>query len=68
MNRLILTALNRFMGQTVNKGVQVAIKKVSDKAQVAIETTPMDTKHPPGTSETVKLAHHLGKIAGKFLG
>ena len=68
MNRLILTALNRFMGQTVNKGVQVAIKTVSATAQVAIETTPMDTRHPPGTSQTVKLAHHLGKITGKFLG
>ena len=68
MNRLILATLNRVMGQTVNKGVQVALKKVGEKAQTAIETTPMDTKHPPGTSETVKLAHHLGKIAGKFLG
>eukprot|EP01036_Dinobryon_divergens_P001922 gene1922-2528_t len=47
------------MGQTVNKGVQVAIKKVSDKAQVAIETTPMDTKHPPGTSETEPLVDSL---------
>ena len=68
MNRLIIATLNRVMGQTVNKGVQVALKKVGEKAQTAIETTPMDTKHPPGTSETVKLAHHLGKIAGKFLG
>ena len=68
MNRLILATLHRVMGQTVNKGVQVALKKVGEKAQTAIETTPMDTKHPPGTSETVKLAHHLGKIAGKLLG
>jgi len=68
MNRLILATLHRVMGQTFNKGVQVALKKVGEKAQTAIESTPMDTKHPPGTSETVKLAHHLGKIAGKFLG
>ncbi len=68
MNRLILATLHRVMGQTVNKGVQVALKKVGEKAQTAIESTPMDTKHPQGTSETVKLAHHLGKIAGKFLG
>ena len=68
MNRLILSTLNRFMGQTVNKGVEAALRKVSDKAQTAIETTPMDTRHPPGTSETVKMARHLGKITGKFLG
>ena len=68
MNRLILSTLNRFMGQTANKAVQVALKKVTDKAQTAIETTPMDTRHPPGTSQTVKLAHHLGKLTGKFLG
>ena len=68
MNRLILSTLNRFMGQTVNKGVEAALKKVSDKAQTVIETTPMDTRHPPGTSETVKMARHLGKITGKFLG
>ena len=70
MNRLILSTLNRFMGQTVNKGVEAALKKVSDKAQTAIETTPMDTRHPPGTSETVKMARHrhlrtaLGQIIG----
>ncbi len=68
MNRLILSTLNRFMGQTVNKGVEAALKKVSDKAQTVIETTPMDTRHPPGTSQTVKMARHLGKITGKFLG
>ena len=68
MNRLILSTLNRFMGQTVNKGVEAALRKVSDKAQTAIETTPMDTRHPPGTSQTVKMARHLGKITGKFLG
>jgi hypothetical protein len=56
------------MGQTANKAVQVALKKVTDKAQTAIETTPMDTHHPPGTSQTVKMARHLGKITGKFLG
>ena len=67
MNRLILSTLNRFMGQTANKAVQVALKKVTDKAQTAIETTPMDTHHPPGTSQTVKMARHLGKITGKFL-
>ena len=67
MNRLILATLNRFMGQTVNKGVQVALKKVTEKAQTAIETTPMDRNHPPGTSQTVKIARHLGKITGKFL-
>ena len=68
MNRLILSTLNRFMGQTANKAVQVALKKVTDKAQTAIETTPMDTHHSPGTSQTVKMARHLGKITGKFLG
>ncbi len=68
MNRLILSTLNRFMGQTANKAVQVALKKVTDKAQTAIETTPMDKHHPPGTSQTVKMARHLGKITGKFLG
>ena len=67
MNRLVLSTLNRFMGQTVNKGVQVALKKVTDKAQTAIESTPMERHHPPGTSQTVKMARHLGKITGKFL-
>jgi hypothetical protein len=66
MNRLILSTLNRVMGQTVNKGVEAALKKVADKAQTSIETTPMDTRHPPGTSQTVKMARHLGKITGKF--
>jgi len=56
------------MGQTVNKGVEAALKKVTEKAKTAIETTPMDTRHPPGTSDTVKIARHLGKITGKFLG